>query len=53
MYQQEGLDDDGRVIGSFRPVAEPRLLPDLKAMGEPVDPAIFHEPQPSAADSAA
>ena len=53
VYQQEGLDDDGRVIGNFRAVAEPKLLADLKAMGEPVDPAIFHDPQPPLADSAA
>ena len=53
VYQQEGLDDDGRVIGSFRAVAEPTSLPDLKAMGEPVDPAIFHDLQPSTTDSAA
>ena len=53
VYQQEGLDDDGRVIGSFHAVAEPKSLADLKAMGEPVDPAIFHDAQPSATDSAA
>ncbi|MGA9774521.1 MAG: CpaF family protein, partial [Candidatus Dormiibacterota bacterium] len=52
VYQQEGLDDEGRVVGHFRAVQEPACLADLKAMGEAIDPAIFSDP-PAAADSAA
>ncbi|MHB1501775.1 MAG: CpaF family protein [Candidatus Dormibacteria bacterium] len=40
-FNQRGMDDDGKVIGEFAPVRVPDCLEDLKAIGEPVDPAIF------------
>ncbi|MDA8332352.1 MAG: CpaF family protein [Candidatus Dormibacteraeota bacterium] len=56
LYNQRGLDDQGMVMGEFAPVRVPDCLDDLRAIGEPVDPAIF-EPTPSsvpaAGDSAA
>jgi len=50
LYNQHGLDDQGMVVGEFAPVRVPDCLDDLRAIGEPVDPAIF---APTPADSSA
>jgi len=56
LFRQEGLDDDGKVLGSFVAVNLPDCLDTLKSIGEAVDPAIFSLPPVevgAAADSAA
>ncbi len=40
-FNQQGLDEEGMVVGEFVPVSVPDCLDDLRAIGEPVDPAIF------------
>ncbi len=56
LYHQEGLDEQGNVIGHFAPANVPDCLETLKSIGEGVDPAIFEAPAtptPKAEDSAA
>ena len=40
-FNQRGLDEEGMVIGEFAAVSTPKCLDDLRAIGEPVDTAIF------------
>ncbi|MFD1196052.1 CpaF family protein [Seohaeicola saemankumensis] len=41
-YQRTGVDDDGRVIGEFRPTGiRPRFLSDISTIGLKVDMSIF------------
>ncbi|HUY55258.1 MAG TPA: CpaF family protein [Candidatus Nanopelagicaceae bacterium] len=56
LYHQEGLDDEGNVVGHFAPANVPECLETLKSIGEGVDPAIFAvpaTPASTAEDSAA
>ena len=47
-FSQRGLDEEGMVIGDFAAVSTPKCLDDLRAIGEPVDPAIFSAGGPTA-----
>ncbi|MGH7610677.1 MAG: CpaF family protein [Candidatus Dormibacteria bacterium] len=40
-YRQEGIDDEGMVIGHFEVEDLPRCLDDLAAIGEAVPPEVF------------
>ncbi|MHB8393674.1 MAG: CpaF family protein [Candidatus Dormibacteria bacterium] len=53
LFNQHGLDDDGMVIGEFAAVRVPDCLDDLRAIGEPVDPAIFAVAAPEAVGTSA
>ncbi|MHB8323890.1 MAG: CpaF family protein [Candidatus Dormibacteria bacterium] len=52
LYHQEGLDDDGKVIGHFGAVNVPECLDTLKSIGEVLDPALFEVPTDEAAGAA-
>ncbi|MGH7697696.1 MAG: hypothetical protein ACRENV_03365, partial [Candidatus Dormibacteria bacterium] len=40
-YHQQGLDDQGMVVGAFKVENLPHFLDDLAAAGEPVDSSVF------------
>jgi pilus assembly protein CpaF len=55
-FRQQGVDDQGMVIGEFEAVQTPSCLDDLAAAGEMVDTSIFARvpaPTASAGDTAA
>jgi pilus assembly protein CpaF len=46
-YSQEGLDDQGKVIGQFGPTGSvPTFLDEMRSRGIQIDPALF-DPDPS------
>ena len=46
-YSQEGLDDEGKVIGQFGPTGSvPTFLDEMRSRGIQIDPALF-DPDPS------
>jgi pilus assembly protein CpaF len=47
-FRQRGIDDEGQVVGEFAAVQVPACLEDLKAIGEPLDPALFATPAAAA-----
>ena len=44
-FRQTGVDAQGKVIGHFEAVNEPKCLEDLRSMGEDIDPGIFSRRQ--------
>ena len=51
VFRQQGLDDQGMVVGRFEAVQLPKCLEDLAAAGERLDESIFAPPPKGKADA--